>query len=441
MGTGSDTLSLVRGYEVKKLGLISCIGLLGLLEGCSGPDAQDVWPDQCPKGWMFNASGVCVPENAPVMCKSDEYLSDDFKTCKPKPLTEKACEAKHQVLSEDGKTCVDAPKPDPTSCAAEGKVPSPDGRSCVEAQIPAPTQESCAAQGKVLSPDGKGCVEAQLPAPTPESCAAQGLMLSADGKECVVIPPAETAVSCAANDQVVVAKACVDPTTVEYAFVGKLDELALGFGADTAADLFDACMASTELWKSATVTQFGSSISDSYKDIKAPWTAEQVCAAAVLNSTSKEYVQPLVSAVVDPGLPVTLVSRFVNDMDADLTTYLPKLAVPEAQGVYLENKLYRPTNALLWTSEDILSILRYSMLRDDGSLVASGMINGAPFVFTGNDYQEVFNQCYDYLNHSSAFTRNINSVFVNGKNELWAPRAEIDKACTAIAYDAVPFDG
>jgi hypothetical protein len=264
-------------------------------------------------------------------------------------------------------------------------------------------------------------------------------MLSEDGKQCVAIPPNETAVSCAAKKQVVVDKTCKDPAVYDYAFTGAFDEVALGFGADTAAGLFEACMASTALWKSATVTRFGSEISDTYSDIKDPWSAEQVCAAAVLNTSSKGDKQPVLSAAVDPGLPVTLVGRFVDQIDADLRAYVPKIVVPEAQGIYVDKELYTSYFGELWTPEDILSMLRYNMLRNGGGLVAVGKISGAPFVFSGSDGQEIFDQCYDYLDHESELTSYITSIFVNGQNELFAPRATIEKACNTIANDAEPL--
>jgi hypothetical protein len=368
-------------------------------------------------------------------------LSEDGKTCQPQPAqppTASECEAKQMVLSADGTRCVDAPNTPPTqqSCAAEGKVLSEDGKSCVAAPTK-PTAESCAAQGKVLSEDGESCVAALKP--TAESCAAQGLMLSENGEECVVIPPSETAVSCAAKNQVVVGSACKDPVDYEYAFTGKFDDLSLGFGADTADALFQACKASTALWKSGTVTRFGSELSETYDDIKEPWSADQVCAAAVLNSSSKGDKQPVLSAVVDPGLPVTLVGRFVVQADADLRAYVPKIVVPEAQGIYIDGDLYTSFFGQRWTPEDVLSMLRYNMLRNGGGLVSIGKMNGAPFVFSGSDGQEIFDQCYDYLDHTSNLISNITSIFVNGENLLFAPRATVDKACTAIANEALPF--
>lgn len=183
-------------------------------------------------------------------------------------------------------------------------------------------------------------------------------------------------------------------------------------------------------------TEFGSDISDTYTDIAEPWSADQVCAAAVLNSSSKGDKEPILSAVVEPGLPITLVARLVTQIDADLQTYVPKIVVPQAQGMYLFDELYRPTNSTLWTPDDIVSMLRFSILRNGGNWVSQGKINGAPFAFTGSDAQELFGQCYDYLDHTSPFTSNITSIFVNGLNAFFVPKATVEKACTAIVDEA-----
>jgi hypothetical protein len=372
-----------------------------------------------------------------ITCENDQVLSEDGKSCetvsKQRP-TASECEAKQMVLSADGETCIAAPTPTQQSCAALGKVLSEDGKSCVAAPTK-PTQESCAALGKVLSQDGESCADAPSK-PTALSCAEQGLMLSEDGTKCVPIPLSETALSCAAKKQVVVGAVCADPAAYEYAFTGTFDDVALGFGADTADGLFQACMASTTLWKSATVTSFGSEISDTYKAIKDPWSAEKVCAAAVLNSSAKGDKTVALEAVVDPGLPVTLVSRLVTQIDADLRAYVPKIVVPETQSIFVDGDSYTSYFDQVWTSEDVLSMLRYNTFRNNGNLVAVGKINGAPFLFSGSTEQGIFDQCYDYLDHESPLTSYMTSIFVNGQNRLFAPKATVEKACTAIANDA-----